>query len=184
MWRGSKGTFLRKRNPRFLIRRGAKKRLHTDVSYKYTDRHPWRKNTGGENMNFRFTACCTCRYSLFRQVSLFSSHDKHETQTFRSLRLSEFPDKRHMKMVRLPVLHNGRLYPQERSLVFISVRGWVDPRAIVRPEGLSHWKIPATPSGIEPATFRFAVRCSNLVPPRYCWELMQMSATSRSLSFI
>ena len=38
--------------------------------------------------------------------------------------------------------------------IIIPLTVWVAPRTTVRPEVLCQWKIPMTPSGIEPATFR------------------------------
>jgi hypothetical protein len=66
--------------------------------------------------------------------------------------------------VRLLALRAGRpLPPRGRFLVFISVTGWVDPKAIVRVEGLGQLKKSNTSLGIESATFRLVAYSLNYV---------------------
>jgi hypothetical protein len=67
--------------------------------------------------------------------------------------------------VRLSALRAGRPLPP-RFLVLISVRGSVDPRAIVQLEGLGQVKNPMTSSEIDPATFRLVAVPEPTMLPR------------------
>jgi len=80
---------------------------------------------------------------------------------FQKAEAARFQDNWHMKVVRLSAPRTGLFHPQEMFLVHISIRGWVNPRTIVRLEGLFQWKILVTPSGIVPATFRLVAQYLN-----------------------
>ena len=105
---------------------------------------------------------------------IFEIHDNCEGSRnyMQALRLQEvepprFPDNPQKNVLMLSVLSTSCLYPQVVLLVLISVTVWADHTAIMRPEGLSQWKIPMSPSGIEPVAFRLVAQCLKQLRHRF-----------------
>jgi hypothetical protein len=85
---------------------------------------------------------------------------------FPGVEVPTFQDSWHIKVVRLSAVYPLPFTPQEMFVVLVSIRVWVDPRAVMHSEIKI---IPVTPSEIEPATLQFVAQCLNqlyhCVPP-------------------
>ena len=115
----------------------------------------------------RKTKCGFCACAIRFRTSSTSVQLKQylytpgQAQRVPGIQVPRFYDNQHIKVVRLSAIWIGRLYPKEIFMVLISVRGWVETRAILRAEGLCKWKIPMPQSWIEPAASRIVAQRLN-----------------------
>jgi hypothetical protein len=82
----------------------------------------------------------------------------HRLWVFQEVEARRFQDNRHIKEIRLSALLTDRLYLSG------NIPGTHICQRLSRPPGchrICQWKIPMTPSGIEPATFRLVAQCLN-----------------------
>jgi hypothetical protein len=108
-------------------------------------------------------------------LSLYQEVEAHRFVRFRGYHIF-YTFGLHIAM-RFSAFSAGRPLPPGRFLVLISVRGWVDPRAILRLEGLGQLKSPVISSRVESAAFRLVVP-----QPTTLWRAPSFSVLSWNYS--
>jgi len=133
----------------------------------------------GENMTWT-SNLITCVFFIIVIIIMYSLHKKVKQSLYSSGQALRFPKVSGSQFSRQSAHEGGKdvspthrppLPPKETFLV---LRGWANPRTIVRSEGLSLWEIPVTPSGIEPATFHLVAQCLNQLRHRVHYLLYSM----------
>ena len=126
---------------------------------------------------------CERSIILYRPTS-FSSLHKAKASPVQDLRVPGGWDAQISELSAISRMHRPSLPPPKQYfLVPIFVRGSIDPRAIVRPEGISQWRIPMIQSGIEPASSQCVAQCLNQLPhrvPQFTAYWTQVTRTSCS----
>jgi hypothetical protein len=104
----------------------------------------WRRHISVE----MFTV--TVAGTSYSSTKIYSVKVKVKQSHYRNWQALRVPGGWDFQILRQSVQGGGKVFsPRHRpplppGNILISVRGWVDPRAIVRPEGLCQWKIPVT----------------------------------------